>query len=909
MCTSIYNTYKTNKFAPSKNIELSSIINDIKSGVYQDLVKGIQDANPEEQQSLKRNLPLFKTCIDANNQPNGLVHFDIDVKDNPSINFTKLKQDLIKIPEVIFCFISPRGGLKLALKTDFKSIDTYNRQRFKQAYLISKAHIQNQIESIVFDDSLASISQDCFVSHDADVYINLDVPLLKLNDDCVYVTPEYSRVATHNQISEPFIQEVLSYIPNDLKYDERLPINYAVLHELGEAGIYLLMAHWSTENRSKLESDLKSQLKNCKFGNIGTLIKKAREYGYTFKHEIRNSSYKFPALLTVEQADTQLKSAIHNFFDNDISTFLNVSTGFGKTTDTLDILRQLPYGKQVLILVQSHDFADELIEKYYEIKRKNIDGSLTPFEKSLKLNNSITGITHIKGKSHFADEQDYKNQFNSVANIRVLTHDEYVNEKSAYWYGTTKGDYSSPKKGKRKPDYIIIDENFIKRVPISSNLNTEYSSIRNIISNVLDGSTIEQAVKNNLDGVISDYQTAKAVKYPTLHEIHNELNGHNRINVIDDLKESRNDLIKEYIKNKNEIDILLALKMGDFNRLKVIPKIKQLHYFKMNKVHSRYKDVPTLYLDATANRAVINRLLPNVEYIDLQVKTSDAINVYQASDFNVSKKWLSKQENLDELVKMLKSKVSNNSNIGFITYKNIEGQTDFDIWLSEETGIKLYEHFGNLRGSDKFENVDELYVIGRQHLKPYEFNNLACAVFGDDCISDVQEWLDCPIRMKHGSSMSIHNKKYIDNRVELVKHHFSDSETLQALGRGRLIHGDPKDVYLLSNESLGADIEISGFISKKDMFDFTKFDDVVGKLKSIGYCRAMPKYLQKLGLSESESKKVHREVLHDELINAGIEVADVKFKDKNRIVREWQFYVSDVDKLKAHLDSIGATII
>ncbi len=909
---SIYNSYRTSAYKKSapENKELSSIINNIKSGLYTENIKQIQnETSSEKQTKLKKSLPLFKSCLDGDNQPNGLVHFDIDVKDNPSIDFSKLKQDVLKIPELAYCFFSPRGGLKLAVKTDFKSIDAYDRLRFKTAYSITKAHIQSNIELIAFDDSLASISQDCFVSHDPDAYINIDAPLLKLNDDCVHVVEDYSRLGTGNSIPESFIQKLLSWIPSDVDYDERLLINYEVLHELGEFGINLLMAQWGAKNHSKL----KSQLKNCTFGNIGTLIKIARKYGYKFKHGVKDSDYKFSDLLTIDQADTKLKDAIHNFFDNGVSTFLNASAGFGKTTDTLDILRLLPQSKQVLVLVQTHEFAEELIEKYTDIKKNSFGTNEVTFENLLNPNKKISGIIHIKGRSHFTNEQDYINQFNSIANIRVLTHEELMNEQANYWYGSSNGDYSAPRKGNRKPDYIIVDENCWKRIPVSSNLNTDYSSIRKIISNVVDdGLTLKQAVNNNIDDVNADYQKIKAVKSPSLHDIHTEMKTDNRRNVVDTLIQNRKDKWKDYYHlQNNELLILKALKMGDLNQLRVIEQLKELHLFKMNEVHSRFKDVPILYLDATANQTVIKTLLPDVEYVDLKVKQSDDVQVYMAEDFPCSKKWLSKQDNLDQLVEMLKKKVAENSNIGFITYLNIEGiEGKFDKWLSAETGIELYEHFGNLRGSDRFENVDELYIIGRQHLKPYEFNNLACAVFDDKDISDDQEWLDCPVRMKDGTTKSIKNKKYIDNRLELVKQHFSDSETLQAIGRIRAIHGNAKKkVYLLSKESLGADVEIVGFISKKNMFNFTKFDGAISKLKTIGYCRAMPKYLHKLGLSEAEAKKVNRDVLHDELINAGIEVADVKFKDKNRIPREWEFYVSDVGQLKAHLDDMGATVI
>ena len=881
--TSIYNARKSSFSAEPQNKPLSSIMKDIKAPVYAKLINKIKNG----ENHLKKSLPTFKTCLDVDGNPNGLVHFDIDVKDNKHLNFQKLKADLVKIPEVIFCFYSPRGGLKVAVKSDFKGGE-HLKERFKIAYKISKAHLQQYInDEVIFDDSCRSIFQDCFVSFDDDLYFKPDCETLKLNDKCVHVQPDYSRLATDNRISESFIKELLSFIPADLKYDERLPVNYAVLNEMGEAGIPLLLSHWNT-CKTKLESNLKSQLNNLEYGNIATLIKIARQYGYTFKKVVKDSTHKFTSLLTVDEAKPLLKEAVSNFFDNGVSTFLNVSAGFGKTSTMLEVLKKLPFGKQVLILTPSHKLADEIIESYRKIS--NINKKLTPFEKVLQRGKNITGITHIKGKVHYKNPEHYKNQFNSVANIRVLTHEEYSNEKAKYWYGNF-GDYTPPKNGNKKPDYIIVDENFLKRSPIYAKLETDYSSLRNIINGTLDGETLEQAVKDNIGTVIKDYHTAKKVKYPVKN--------------VDETKTSYNERLKVFERNKQELQILKALIDGEFNRLKVIDQLKELHYFKMNKVHSRYAKVPTLYLDATANKAVINKLLPDVKYVDLAVKQADDINVYMASDFNVSKNWLKKTDNRSRLVKMLKTTFENNPNIGFITYKNVEGIPDFDQWVSSQTGIKNYNHFGNLRGSNQFEDVDELFVIGRQYLKVYEYENLARAVFGVD-VTDEQEWLESNIRIKDGSARSIMNKRFVNNEVQLVKHHFADSETVQAIGRGRLIHGKRKDVYLLSNEAL-QDVEITDFITEDEIIPKVKYSSEIERAIEQGYCKFKRAELLELGFNESQIKR-SKEKIEKEFLTAGFEFYQLEIKDKHRNKTKSDYFIINESKFAAHLQVIGATL-
>ena len=68
----------------------------------------------------------------------GLVQFDIDKKDNEELEFHDLKRKIAELPFVIYAFISPSGGLKFAVKTDFAKNDGDNQKsikiRYKQAY-------------------------------------------------------------------------------------------------------------------------------------------------------------------------------------------------------------------------------------------------------------------------------------------------------------------------------------------------------------------------------------------------------------------------------------------------------------------------------------------------------------------------------------------------------------------------------------------------------------------------------------------------------------------------------------------------------------------------------------------------------------------------------------------------------
>lgn len=141
------------------------------------------------------------------------------------------------------------------------------------------------------------------------------------------------------------------------------------------------------------------------------------------------------------------------------------------------------------------------------------------------------------------------------------------------------------------------------------------------------------------------------------------------------------------------------------------------------------------------------------------------------------------------------------------------------------------------------------------------------------------------------------NRCYSDSRVEHVKRHFSNAETIQAIGRARLIHGKPKDVYLFSNESLGADITIADFFR----YEEPKYADAIQNLKRIGYCRVKKSDLIGLGLTENALRSKNS-AIEGEFFAAGIEKVAVTVRDSHYNIRKREFYVFDRRKLSSHFD-------
>ena len=258
----------------------------------------------------------------------------------------------------------------------------------------------------------------------------------------------------------------------------------------------------------------------------------------------------------------------------------------------------------------------------------------------------------------------------------------------------------------------------------------------------------------------------------------------------------------------------------------------------------RYRDTPTIFLDATANQSIVERLLPNVEYHSVNVKSQDTINLMQLQNFAFSKSQLQvlkAEELVDKVVtkkrkgardlgdvffglkKLAEKYTSLGKTVGIISYKNIPEITDetgfdtFPAFLAHKMGVSLYAHFGNLRGSNKFDQVDCLIILGRYCLAPKPFESNIWAIF-DEAACSSQEYRDSVVRMKDGSIKLLSSSIIINDESRAISEHYSLSETKQAIGRGRMVHGKAKDIFYLSNEYIGSEIEVTDFVSYDDLF-------------------------------------------------------------------------------------------
>jgi|GEM_PF-2975641 len=935
--------------ADVENQTLDDIIGVIRLGTLAGNVKklrAIKDDN--EYTQYKSGFPAFfptvllgtKNTLGKDSQPTGIIQFDIDKKDNPELDFDLLRQKLERLPETIYAFTSPSQGLKFGLLTDFQravdeEIQTL-QDRFKQAYRLASDYVVDLVAMpFIVDDSAGHLKHSCFLSSDPTAYFNPNCKKLAVDARCVPLPVKQSSY-TPNTVDQDFVAELLSYIPADYDYDKRLPINAAVLAELGHLGIPLLEKHWTTKNRTKLGKDLKGILKQIEQGrfinNIGTLINAAKGYGFKeVKGKQRLSlkphaiDYPFEPLYSAAEAEAKLKGIVQDFFTDKLPRFINFSAGAGKTYTLIKYLDELNPNAKILYLVKTHQLADEITATFSKVREERLKQA-----EFRELASSKSGMIHIKGRSglcenstvkekykvndkesaipipadqcakgcHFVANCAYTDQFNAAfQGIRVMMFNEYFNLPSRWFNGVDEE--GNPAKRKWQPDFIIIDENIIDK---DDDWVVKYgkfkTSIDRIIREVEDGGGLaDTIIKYRKEACLDDKKNNpedKPIPFVNADQyIRDYGQWQEKLKRFSPLLRQ----VARFAKTEDKI-LLKGMRVENGSLVQSVLKIEA----------GRYQNIPTLYLDATANKQVINHLLPNVQFHSIQVKAKPDINVYQLANTTLSKNKLEDPIKLNQLISGLKKLIvaKGYSNVGLISYKSINGISgNFASHLAGELGVELFEHFGNLRGVNKFSDVDCLIIAGRYSLNPTGIKQYANAVFGH-CLDISVHSHNRLVRMKDGSANLINCDIRSDPDIRAIYDHFSVSETKQAIGRGRLIHGKPKDIYYLANESIGTDIEITGFIYKADIFYKPLVaDEYWGKLIETGFIRDnQPDLMSNLGWDKNKLQ-INRGKLEADLTDAGFKYYSVRFTDKNRNRKDWDYFAKDRDKLKAHLVAEG----
>ena len=329
----------------------------------------------------------------------------------------------------------------------------------------------------------------------------------------------------------------------------------------------------------------------------------------------------------------------------------------------------------------------------------------------------------------------------------------------------------------------------------------------------------------------------------------------------------------------------------------------------------RYEGIPTLYLDATAHPAVVQRLLPGVQFHSVAVRQHDDVHLFQLSNKTITKEWIAdKSQNLTCLVDGLIQIAKPYTNVGLITYMNVGDDNDFATTLAEKIGASHHAHFGNLRGIDAMKDVDCLLVVGRHMLLPKDTQAYARAIFSCDEESAWPIYADLPVRMKDGRTFRLNSMIPKAPWHQVIYQHTSLSETLQAIGRARPVHGPKKDIFVFANENLSINTEVAEFFPFEQYFKqpvSLVTPEALERVRDRGFVQLMPQDLmEQLEMTAYQVKGSEKQDrIANELVNNGADWINATVKFEKGKVAKQTYLVFDMVALERHLADKRTRII
>lgn len=971
----------------SSKASLSDIIDRIRSNEFESVCNKIRQSDKTAGTQLKKtSLPIFNPCVrlapyrsfdkNNNNESTGIVQFDVDECDDVE----GLANALLPFPQLLYLFRSPSGGLKFGVLTDFISNDqTFIKQGFKVAYELVKQAVFTYA-SFNPDDAVKNIAQSCFLSFDPKAYLNTDAApfpvittvhqeLLREEQKRNQAQDDLYRNSQVNGVDEEEVLKALSCIPKTFDYNERLPINLAVISIFGDRALDLLMSHWIHDDRDKLERDIREQIRDSKgLVSVGTLFKTAQEHGYKItsnnkkSQETNNPPNYNQKIYSKEEATQRLSTIIDEFLEKDTCKIVNFEAGAGKTRICIERAYQHisdhPQAK-IAFFVATHEIAEQYRNDFLRIIRERNPLPDDAAEFRVKLHQASTvrrqliDVQHIKGrnspgmcdhpfKATIAAEKDqgkqrklwsvfqsniskiclycdrasqcpYVQQFNGFlgkggSNIRIYTHDQLFNQRSlwdsgsyddvVHTYPVEDDDWT--------PTHIIVDEDIVGKATGDTYIERiSYDNATPLLQNI-----IHELKTKSLYEVVSLY--SEDIKKAHRQQV-KDVNEWATLTTV-----SRTDTVEtmidklEHFKRPQEYKVITALKKfaeslddknspdTNMNAIFLGKDQGTLYFANRAYIHDRYKEIPTLLLDASANRLVVKSTFgKRFDFESISVGYQDNVKVYQCENKSYSKSSLMEDPKaIGKLSEFIKSK-SVGKKFGLITYQNLRADDGFCGKLALATGASAFGYFGNLRGINKFQDLDQLFIVGRHNIG-WSLQTYFRQLFGglklekDDLNFERDFGVFGVFRMKSGQHMQISQYTYSDNRMRALDEHFNKAETYQAIHRLRLIHGNkPKEVYILTNEILDVTVDELFRADKTKPATEKRIELIQEKIIDCGYLHNKNNAIcEATGLTVNDMKNLKRDGFEERVLSSPeIELIEVHGKDTTNRKVEKSYFV------------------
>lgn len=330
--------------------------------------------------------------------------------------------------------------------------------------------------------------------------------------------------------------------------------------------------------------------------------------------------------------------------------------------------------------------------------------------------------------------------------------------------------------------------------------------------------------------------------------------------------------VKDYSSKKSNIEIAVRREITRFN------------------IENSIKTLPILLIDADFNPTINKVFLPIDHNYSIVVKRNAEITqVISTRNSNSSffykgqkDKTDRQQHRIKQLQKII-NRLSKNGKTLIVGPSQIVGNNKTNI----QPLIKLpmncaFEHFGNIRGIDRYKDYDAVIIIGRNQPPSFAIESEAAALWWDSKHQPklVQELIDEVRGYRHKDKLGVNVQVHPSKKVQMLLEMKREKETLQALDRLRLIHcKEPKKVYILSN--LVLDIDIDYFVDWKDIHTGGTSLERAFSLNRNGVMPLSPDYLHKKLPKLFSSNDMAKQAIKrfKDKINAGFQVDTAQKKE------------------------------
>jgi hypothetical protein len=135
--------YKEQEYTPKGQWvvrDLEDILQEIRSNkTLQKATDAVRNAPSKlKKDKIKAAIPSFFPCLDptslTDHVSNGVMQFDLEHHDHSQEQINQIKQIVDKYPHTVYSFLSPSGGLKFAVQTDFHTHFKHKDDRYKPTF-------------------------------------------------------------------------------------------------------------------------------------------------------------------------------------------------------------------------------------------------------------------------------------------------------------------------------------------------------------------------------------------------------------------------------------------------------------------------------------------------------------------------------------------------------------------------------------------------------------------------------------------------------------------------------------------------------------------------------------------------------------------------------------------------------